>query len=158
MLWTAFTLAGMKISLLLKRRVTVLEETVVFLNSLIAEIQFSKSGIPRILNTFSSADSMQSLVFLKSFSEMGEYSDFRRIWKESISLFSYYKSEEKEKMLQLGSYLGTTDTDSQISTIKLYLSYFVGYRDRALEDYGRNGKMSSLLGLFIGASVFILLI
>lgn len=145
-------------SLLLKERVTVLEETVIFLNSLIAEIQFSKSGIPRILNMFSSADSMKSLMFLNCFSETGEHSDFRRIWKESISSFSYYKSEEKEKMLQLGSFLGTTDTDSQISTIKLYLSYFVGYRDKAIEDYAKNGKMSSLLGMFIGASVFILLI
>lgn len=156
MLWTAFTLAGMKISLLLKKHLTVLEETIGFLNSLIAEIQFSKKGIPEILLILSSAPSMQNLTFLKSFSDSREFTDLREAWLNSISSFSGYKSDEKEKMLQLGTFLGTTDTDNQISTIKLYLAYFSEYRDRARSYYEKNGKLSSLLGMFIGASVFVL--
>jgi len=149
---------GMKASLSLKRHVTVLDETVVFLRSLVSEIEFTKSGINIILARFSAESTMKSLVFLKNFTDAECYSDFHGLWRKSIGGFPYYKSREKEKMLQLGSFLGTTDVTGQTEMINLYISYFSEYRSKAKEEYESRGKMYSLLGLFTGAAVYILLI
>ena len=61
-------------------------------------------------------------------------------------------------MLQLGSFLGTTDAKTQISTINLYKTFFEKYKNNAAADFEKYGKSSSLFGLFLGASVFILLL
>ncbi len=146
----------MKVSSLLKMRVTVLEETIIFLDSIIAEIEFSKINIISILCKFSNEASMKNLIFLNSFSDFSADDGFYNRWKEAINSFLYYKSEEKEKMLQLGSFLGTTDAKSQINTICLYKTFFENYKNNASADYEKYGKVSSLFGLFVGASVFIL--
>lgn len=148
----------MKTSLSLKKHVTVLDETVILLNSLISEIQFSKSGINRILSQFSLEPSMKNLGFLSYYYEADIYADFHDLWRKSISSCSYYRSGEKKKMLQLGAYLGTTDVNSQMNMINLYLKYFSEYRNKARDEYERCGKIYSLLGLFTGAAVYILLI
>lgn len=158
MLWTAFTLTGMKVSLLLKRRILVMDETLIFLRSLGAEIHFARSDIRKILYDLSSGESLKSLSFLEGFADYSENTDFPLVWHDCISSFSLYKSDEKSKMLQLGSFLGTTDADSQIKTIKLHESFFENYREKAITDNDKYGKAASLIGLFLGASVFILLI
>ncbi len=145
-------------SLLLKKRVSVLEDTLVLLKSLITEIEFSKTNLIKILSAFSEEQSMKNLLFLKKFEHTDIYSDFHSIWKEGIISFVYYKSEEKEKLLQLGTFLGTTDSYNQISTLSLYLTFFEKFHSNALAEYEKYGKISSLFGMFIGASVFVLLI
>ncbi len=143
---------------MLKNRITVMEETLFFLNSLMSEIEFSKMNIPEILSSLSEREAVRNLTFLGRFSDFGLYGDFRKEWCEGISSFSCYKSEEKEKMLQLGAFLGTTDTESQIKTLKLYFNYFENYRENAVSEFNKYGKVSSLFGMFLGASVFVLLL
>ncbi len=143
---------------MLRKRITVLEETVFFLNSLMSVIVFSKMNISEILSALSEESSLKNLHFLNRFPDLDIYGDFHKEWYTGITSFPYYKSEEKEKMLQLGTFLGTTDINSQIKTIKLYFTYFGNYRENAVNEYDKYGKVSSLFGLFIGASVFILLL
>ena len=100
---------------------------------------------------------MKSLSFLDRFSAADRYADFHGEWKKGISSFIYYKSEEKEKLLQLGSFLGTTDMSGQLSAIALHLAFFEVFHKNAVADYEKYGKISTLLGVFFGASVFILL-
>ncbi len=135
-----------------------MDETIIFLNTLCAEIEFSKMSILKILSYFTKEASMKSLCFLNDFSDGDVPENFHSVWKHSINTFPYYKSEEKEKMLQLGSFLGTTDVENQLKTIRLYLFFFESYRDNAVNEYEKYGKISALFGLFIGASVFLLLI
>lgn len=149
---------GMKLSSSLKRHLTVLEETVVLFNSLVTEIEFSKAEITKILGRFSDEPSMKTLSFLRGFKETGDYDDFHALWSEAVSAFPYYKREEKEKMLQLGTFLGTTDVNNQMSMIRLYLNCFGEYRERARSEYEKQGRIYSLLGLFIGASAYILIL
>ncbi len=148
----------MKISLLLKKRVTLIEETIIFLNTLITEIEFSKRNVFEIFSVLSSEASMKNLPFLKSFGKSEEHSDFHSLWIKSINSTQSYKSEEKEKLLQLGNFLGTTDAKSQINTIRLYTVFFENYREKAVYEYEKYGKVSPLFGLFAGACIFILLI
>ncbi|MBR6567399.1 MAG: stage III sporulation protein AB [Clostridia bacterium] len=151
-------MTGMKMSSLLKKRITVMEETVFLLNSLMSEIEFTGADIAKILSSVSSKTSVKNLYYLKKFSDYELYGDFHKVWRSAVEAFPYYKSEEKEKMLQLGSFLGTTDKESQLATIKLYFNYFANYREVAVNDYEKYGRISSLFGLFAGASVFILLL
>ena len=151
-------MTGMRISLLLKKRVVVLEETLTFLSSLISEIRFSKNNIIKILSDLSSDEALNSLYFLKSFSCFTDNSDFRDIWIVSVKAFQYYKMEEKVKMLQLGAFLGSTDVESQIKTINRYIVFFENFLSKAETEYEKYGKTASLFGLFTGASVFILFI
>lgn len=149
---------GMKVTSLLKMRVNVLEESVIFLDALINEIEFSKTDIISVLSKFSNESSMKNLTFLSYIADFGYESIFYSRWKYALDSFTYYKSEEKEKMLQLGSFLGTTDAKTQISTINLYKTFFEKYKNNAAADFEKYGKSSSLFGLFLGASVFILLL
>ncbi len=135
-----------------------MQETVVFLDSLCTGIGFSKGGIVKLLSELSSESSFKSLKFLKTFTDYPDYEDFRKMWKEAVSSFAYYKRDEKMKMLQLGSFLGTTDADNQISTIRLYSVFFENYLKTAAEEYEKYGKVSSLFGMFAGATVFIILL
>lgn len=151
-------MTGMRISLLLKKRVVVLEETLTFLSSLISEIRFSKNNINKILSDLSSDEALNSLYFLKSFSFFTDNTDFRDIWIVSVKAFQYYKMEEKVKMLQLGAFLGSTDVESQIKTINRYIVFFENFLSKAETEYEKYGKTASLFGLFTGASVFILFI
>ena len=145
-------------SLLLKKRVDVLDETVLFLNSLMGEIEFSRMNITDIIFSFSSGEAMKNLSYLNEIHHSDDQYDFHGQWKSSLSSFAYYKSSEKNKMLQLGDFLGTTDMCDQINIIRLYLSFFEKFRSNAVSEYEKYGKISSLLGLFTGASVFILLL
>lgn len=151
-------MTGMRISLSLKKRVRILEETVVFLNALSSEIKFSKNNIIKILSDLSSYKSLNNLLYLDCFASVTEYADFRNMWIAALKSFPYYKREEKEKMLQLGNQLGVTDTDNQINTIKLFIVFFENYLNVAKAEYEKYGKTASLFGLFTGASAFILLI
>ena len=151
-------MTGMKISSLLKKRITVLDETLFLLNSVMSEIEFSKTDIVKILSALSAEASLRSLLYLKRFCELDSYGNFHKEWHSAVISFPYYKSEEKDKLLQLGSFLGTTDISSQLSTLRLHFNYFVKYRDNAVSEYEKYGKVSSLFGLFAGASVFILLL
>ncbi len=136
----------------------MLDETILLLNSVMAEIQFSKADIVKIISEISFESAVKNLSFLENLSDIPVYEDFRSAWQKSINLFPYYKREEKERLLQLGSFLGTTDVDSQIDTLKLYLSFFEVYRFNSQNEYEKYGKASSLFGFFIGASIFILLL
>ena len=158
LLWVAFTLAGMNIATLLKKRVAIIDETIIFMDSLIAEIGFEKITLPQILHRLSEDALIGNLYYLKAFNDGSEYIDFNHRWCENIKSFPYYKNYEKDKLIQLGNFLGTTDADSQINTIKIYLSFFENYRKNAMNEFDRFGKTSPLFGLFAGAAAFILLV
>lgn len=158
MLWITFTLIGIRMSLLLKRRKLLIEETLVFLNCLAVEISYSREDIVSIVNKLSSEKPMMNLLFLKICSDNTKNGlDFPEAWREAVNGVSVYKREEKEKLLQLGSFLGTSDSENQINTIKVYSSFFEEYRNYAEEDYDKYGKVSTLFGVFLGAAIFILM-
>lgn len=128
------------------------------LRSLEAEINFARSDIRKILNNFSNESSMRNLRFLNIFSDCNENTDFHLLWYDAVSSFPFYKRDEKFKLLQLGSFLGTTDAVSQIKAINLYESFFDNYLKNAMADNDKYGKAASLFGMFFGASVFIIII
>ncbi len=143
---------------MLKRRISILEETVVFLNALCSEIKFSKNNIIKILSDLSAHKSLNNLLYLDCFSSAIDYADFRNLWIGAVKSFPYYKRDEKLKMLQLGTYLGVTDTDNQINTINLFIVFFENYLNNAKTEYEKYGKIAPMFGLFAGASAFILFI
>lgn len=158
MLWIVFTLIGMRMSLLLKRRQLLLEETLTFLNSLSVEIEYSQKSIIKIIDRISCEESVKNLEFLKDcIRQMNVGADFPSAWCKAVESSRLYKREEKAKLLQLGSQLGTSDTDNQLRIIKVYSDYFQKYCLSASEDYKKYGKASSLFGMFIGAAIFVLL-
>jgi hypothetical protein len=62
-----------------------------------------------------------------------------------------------DKIIQLGNFLGTSDCESQVNTINLYSAFFEKYHSEAVKDSEKYVKLSCVSGIFIGASVFILL-
>lgn len=147
---------GMKASSQLKSRVSAIEETILLLSNISVEIKFTRKDLAEILKSFSNDSAYKNLSYLQSFSKYTTYDDFRSCWRVEIEAFTLYKSEEKEKMLQLVSCLGTTDVENQIRTIKLFSSYFDNYLINAVNDFNKFGKTAPMTGLFAGACIFIL--
>ncbi len=144
-------------SLLLKKRQILLEETITFLNVLIVSIEYSRMNIIRIICSLSEEGTVRNLDFIRNCAcELERGSDFPKAWNESVKDALLYKSSEKDKLLQLGAFLGTSDSVNQINIIKSYIVYFSGFLDNAADDYNRYGKVLSLFGMFLGSAVFIL--
>ncbi len=158
MLWATFTLTGMRISLLLKKRLNLLEETLTFLNTMIVSIEYTRSDILKIISSVIKEDSLKNLVFLrKCYDGIRNGYDFPDSWSKAVESTHLYKSDERAKLLQLGTCLGTSDSKNQVNIISSFRYYFEGYLSRANDDYTKYGKVSSLFGMFLGAVVFILL-
>lgn len=158
MLWTAFTLTGMRMSLLLKKRQMLLEDTLTFLNTLIVSIEYSRTSIVKIICDISGEDTVKNLNFIRiCANELNEGLDFPIAWNNAVGTALLYKSDERTKLLQLGNFLGTSDSENQINIIESYISYFKRFLNTATDDYNKYGKISSLFGMFVGAAVFILL-
>lgn len=132
--------------------------TVLFLQRLSDEIRYSRSNISEIIYRICSEASFGELDYLSKCNEYitGGY-DFPFAWRKSVETTPLYKSKEKEKIIQLGNFLGTSDCESQVNTINLYSAFFEKYHSEAVKDSEKYVKLACVSGIFIGASVFILL-
>ena len=93
--------------------------------------------------------------------EQSGASTFYSSWQDCISKLPRRRSLTKrdtELLLELGSRLGTTDTEGQLSHIELYETMFAKQQAQAEDDIIQKTKLYKTLGLFAGVSAALMLI
>ena len=159
-LWISLICAGVICSIKLKKRVTLLEKTIVMLEELKIQIQFLNMPVYEMLETTGKKEYLSNLDYLSvCCEEMKKGKDFPEAWKLSIvNTLQLYKREEKERLLQLGTNLGTSNTESQINIIDSQMVSFDEFLTKAKNSSMKYSNMATLLGVLSGCMIFIVLI
>lgn len=152
--------SGITMSLRLKRRSEFLGEILLFVSQVSMEIEFISLPLPEILKKIYDGECCRNLDFVAFCLEnMRSGEDFFSSWKNGIEVSRLpMKKEEREKLKNLGSLLGTSDAKGQSALLSLYKSYFSAFYERAVSDEQRYGKMCVTLGIVLGTGVFILIL
>ena len=157
-IWICLTFTGMKMSALLKRRVSLLEETLSFLVNLKIELLYRCDTVQNILIKLSAISLCSNLDYI-SFccDELRNGNDFPSSWKKALNKSNLpYNREEKAKLVSLSDFLGTTDIDSQNTMLTLYKEYFNAFYEKALQKEKKYSRLYSTAGFVSGLGVFIM--
>ncbi len=115
-------------------------------------------NLPEIIENLSGEESMNKLDFLSycvELSDMG--ADFPDAWKKSIGQFKGLDASHKDKLISLGSLLGSTDVQGQLSTIRVYIDFFEQYYKLTAEQRAKYGTAVPVITISLGTVLLICL-
>ena len=144
----------------LKKRVSLLEETVSFIVNLRLELQFRSDNLYVLFSSLSALASCRSLSFIRETAESLRSDDsFSAVWRESVmkSLLPY-KAEEKEKLISMADFLGASDKETQSELLNLYEECFMMFLKKAEIENEKYSKLCVMLGFVSGMGVFIMVV
>jgi len=152
--------SGVMMSLRLKKRSEFLGEILLFVSQVSMEIEFASLPVPEILKKIKVGECCKNLDFIALCLEnMQSGEDFFYSWKKGVNESRLpMKKEERDKLKNLGSMLGTSDAQGQSALLSLYKSYFSAFYDKAVSDVEKYGKMCLTLSVVLGTGIFILII
>ena len=155
---TVFILAGQLVNKRIKKRVSSLEEMIVFIEGINSQIIFSRNNIETIINDLSYACEIK----LKTICELSKSTDpdFFEKWRSSVEKFyreDCLKSEDKKILISFGKGLGVTDLQGQSSNCRVHLSMLEKQLIKAQRDVEEKLKTNSALSLFAALAVIIIL-
>ena len=147
-------------SIKLKNHISILEKTLLMLEDMKIQLNYLNVPIYDLLTNLNDKEYLKELFYLKECCRNLEQGiDFPSAWKNSIeSTFHLYKTEEKERLLQLGLNLGTSSTENQLNILNLQIVYFAEFLDNAKIKSKKYGSTITALGVLFGCMVFILVI
>ena len=143
----------------LKKRSVFLSEVLLFFSQASMEIEYVNLPVPDILRKIEAGCCCRSLDFISPCLESLNLGyGFCDSWEQSVENSSLpMKKEERQRLKNLGSLLGTSDAVGQRSILALYTKYFTYYHELAVADYEKYGKMCVTVSLVTGVGIFILL-
>lgn len=152
--------SGVMMSLRLKKRCVFLSETLLFISQVSLEIEFVNLPVFDILRKIESDGCCRSLDYIGlCVGKMQSGKALLSSWNESVEQSALpLKREEREKLKNLGSMLGTSDAQGQRAVLSLYKSYFTVYYEKALLEYEKYARTCVTLGIAAGVGFFILII
>ena len=147
-------------SLRLKKRVSLLEETVSFIVNLRLELQFRADNLYALFSSLSALASCRSLGFITESKEKLKTDDsFSSVWRETVKGSALpYKADEKEKLISMADFLGTSDKETQSELLNLYEEYFMTFLKKAEIENEKYSKLCVMLGFVSGMGVFIMVV
>ena len=160
LLWTSLICVGATYSINLKKRINLLENTVLMIEEMKIQLSYLNLPIYDILKTMKDKDYLKILSFIgASYHLMESGYDFNIAWQMAIEdTRLQYKREEKERLLHLGMNLGVSDTDNQLCILNLDKEYFLEYISKAKLKDKKYGNLTMSLGVLSGCMIFVLLL
>ena len=160
LLWISLTSVGVICSTKLKKHIAVLEKTLVMLEEMKLQLNFLNVPIYELLSNISEKEYLKELSYLKECCEnISKGADFPIEWKKALEKTSHlYKTEEIERLLQLGSNLGASSTENQLSILNMQTAYFGEFLENAKDKSRKYGNTFTVLGALSGCMVFLLVI
>ncbi len=144
-----------------RRRVRTLEKLEQLLEEMETAVRYTASPIEEILCRCAENPLYAPLCFLQSIGEAvkkGRYNDrsFCRCLEEKTAEMGL-TTEDIQPLLLLGTRLGATDVEGQLSMLKLCRRQLDEVREREAQHCKKTGKMYISLGLCvgIGAAIFL---
>ena len=146
-------LEGRRRGLVLKNRVTLLNEVLIMLNSFSIEIRCRSLTLDELL---SGENGIFARLVLKKKAELGDTGDIRAAWKAACEQLP--KSRERTLLGEFGLTFGTTDKSGQLRLLEMYISRLAELKDEAESSYRKKGEALSRIGMLCGAAVAILIL
>lgn len=151
---------GMNYTEYLRKRKSLLRETILLIEQIKIEIEYLKLPLGDIIKKLSENPSTMALDYLSlcdTYVKKGL--DFPDAWSLSLKSSSLnYKTEEKDKLLQLGKSIGCCDIKGQMSIFEIYLSYFNEFYLAASSKYKKYSGLFTGICTLLGGMLFIMLI
>lgn len=150
-------LSGQLVNRRMKKRVSSLEELIIFIEGINSQISFSKRSITDIITELSCFGGIK----LKTICDLSdsENPDFSEKWKNSVEKFSSddcLKKEDEKILLSFGRSLGVTDLQGQSNNCRLHISMLEKQLEKARKELEEKSKTNSALSLFMALAVIII--
>lgn len=148
---------GMSLYSRLKKRKAFLGEILLFLSDVKIEIEYISLPLCEVLKKIQYSGICSNLGFIGDcLCKIDEGEDFCSAWNESVNLSQLpMKKEEREKLAELGSFLGASDLNGQVSMLSLFYETFSAYCKRADEDFEKHGKTCVTVSVIMAVGIFI---
>ena len=144
----------------LKKRTSYLADIVAFFESFSVELEYSMSDLPVIVKRLSDSQMCGCVSFLKECAVLFENgTDFPVAWSQAVTGNTpLLNVKERDKLLNFGLTLGTTDISGQKKLIDLFRGYFDTFFRQAKSCEEKFYAIYILSGVLAGFGVFILII
>lgn len=152
----ATTLSGFKKSQRLYKRRDLINDFLIFLDSLATNIRYSTDELSVILSK--SEDSFGKAIY-NSYKEI-KGSFFER-WKKSVILATQgysLKHEDKQLLCSFGEKLGITDVEGQLKHIELYKNLAAAHLEDSKKDITEKSRLYRTMGFFVGTAAALIII
>lgn len=151
-------MAGVSISVQLKKRLCFFEELTLMLRTFTSDINYFHRPLNRLISDFNKNESKPDFIMLCS-SMLDSGADFPEAWATAVSeCCTLLNKDEKTKLIEYGKNIGKTDTEGQKQIFETYYSYFKSYEVKAKDDYNKYNRTVIASFFFMGCGLFILMI
>ncbi|SDN36108.1 stage III sporulation protein AB [Acetanaerobacterium elongatum] len=143
-------------------KVKFLEKIIGMLDYFSAQISYSRQPVPDIIKALACSERFGTLLFLqKCLEELNSGQTFQKAWCLAVT---YYKKsmpiedEDISRLLALGEYIGTTDSEEQNKTLVLYQKLFTQSYEKAKSESSSHSRMYTTLGVLSGLGLAVLIL
>lgn len=137
----------------------MLEKTLLFIGSMKLDFEYLSLPLDRLIEKYAQSKSFSDLYFI-SFccDEIKNGADFPKAWKKAVELSPLFSFEEKAKLAELGTLLGTSDCCSQVGMLRGFERSFDEFYQNALKTSEKYGSSAVTAGIFLGFGFFVMLV
>lgn len=146
---TASAMIGLAYTKKNKSRVTYFESCVKLTEKLIADISFRRDNLCTILCEFAQNDTSDLRKQIEKFCA-SPYGNF--------TVGGGLKAAEKQRIGEFFSSLGSSDLQTQLTTLESYKAYFAEKHREENEKYKKTGNLALKLSILFGLAVGILIL
>ncbi|MDR0974597.1 MAG: stage III sporulation protein AB [Ruminococcus sp.] len=152
--------AGIYFRNTLSHRMIILRQLRLALDKITVMIKYRSDTLTSIFTALSSDVSLNELTFIRETLVNLEDKSFAESYSEAVDNFkpAGLKSSDREIIKGIGSVLGVSDTEGQISSLLIYEKELEAAFVAAASDVKTKSKLYSSLGLLSGVFIAILLI
>ncbi len=158
---SAFVLGGRFLAQTDAKRVSVVREILLMINVMETRLRYSEMPVIRLLGLLEE-NGFSQLVFLSECRRMlSDGEAFGSAWRKSIEqsrAFCMLLPEESRKLIAMGTDIGVTDIEGQLSCCGYYRTVFEKSLTEREEKSRRSSRMFPPLGMLLGVSAAIFLI
>lgn len=155
----ASTLAGNYFSYMLRCRLASLKKINYMIDEIIMMIRFRSPTVYEIAESLAKSERFSGFVFLNSVSSAGD-EPFQQSWCRAVSedIPHGLTAGDAELLSDIGRKLGTSDSESQINTLRLQQAELLSAISAAETDCIKKAKLYRSMGALAGAFISIMLI
>ena len=123
------------------------------------DFEYSSLPLDRIIEKYAKSEAYGDLYFIRRcFDEIKNGVDFPKAWKKGVEASPLFKRDEKAKLFELGTLLGTSDSNGQVSMLKGFERSFEVFYKTAFKISEKYCKSAVIAGIFTGFGLFVIII
>lgn len=159
MIFLASSAVGFFMSDSIKNKKIRLETERKMLEEISVMIRYNMLTVREMIIEIKENDFFSGLLFIEKIRQkLIEGISFPEAWEKSIKSDASLSTDEKKLLQELGSSLGTTDSQGQLSSLEIYKKRLDNMIESETEKYKTQGKLYRSLGIMMGAMLGILII